>query len=445
MIRLENLSFSYESTDAPILRRINVEIETGEILLVSGATGSGKSTLLKTFNGLAPHFTGGTISGKIIIEGIDVVGARPHDVAALIGYVNQQPEGAFATDTVEEELVFGLEQLGWLPSDMHARVQDLAVIFDLEALLNRPLAELSGGQQQRVAIASALAAGQKVLILDEPTSALDDQAAAKLLRLIADLAHVHSVTILIAEHRFERVLPIVDSVLVVHGDGSVEKVSAAHEKLKTDWQKTRGARQNNPGPSIFKADQLAKVFGKTQALAPMSLTLQSSSITAVTGDNGSGKTTLLWEVYRAAKHQGINTAMVPQNAADLLFLSTLAEELAESDLMSPNSKSRTSTRLESFVGRINPATHPRDLSAGQQLALVLAIQLATDAPLIILDEPTRGLDLKAKMSLVDMLLGLRDQGHCVLVASHDADFIGAVATRQIALDHGRASEVSDEG
>jgi len=442
MIKIENLSFSYEGTDAPILRRINLTIEKGKILLVSGATGSGKSTLLKTFNGLAPHFTGGTISGKILIEGNDVLGFQPHDLAELVGYVNQQPEGSFATDTVEEELAFSLEQLGWSQSDMQARVQELAAIFEIETFLERPLAELSGGQQQRVAIASALAARQKLLVLDEPTSALDSRSSADILRLLKNLSEVHGITIVIAEHRQERVLPIVDSVLQIHRDGSLEKVTPDQIAKNSAWQPI--ATEGSLGPLVYAEENLSKAFGKQIALKPISVSLHGASVTAITGDNGTGKTTLLWEIYQTAKRQGVSVAMVPQKAADLLFLSTLADELAESDAVSTKADQTTSIRLERFVGHINPSSHPRDLSAGQQLALVLAIQLGTDAKLLLLDEPTRGLDINAKKSLARSLLELRDQGRAILVASHDADFIGAITTSQINLNQGTVLVAADE-
>lgn len=433
MIKFENLTFSYRNTDQPVLRRINLEIQRGQIYLVSGATGSGKSTFLKTFNGLAPHFTGGTISGRLLLNDRDVLGLLPHELAELVGYVNQKPEGAFATDTVEEELVFSLEQLGWDQPAMHRRLQELETVFELKEIIQKPLSDLSGGQQQRVAIASALAAGQKLLVLDEPTSALDGLATSNLLKLLFDLAKGHGITIVIAEHRLERVMSIADSVLLVHGDGTIEK--QAPNIKSAGWEKVGTALPSSQ--TVFAAQRLSKTFDRQIALQPIDVTLTAGSVTAVTGDNGAGKTSLLWEVYRSSKQQGVAVTMVPQNAADLLFLSTLTEELAEADAANPDCERRTSTRLEHFVGRINPSIHPRDLSAGQQLALVLAIQLGSDASLVILDEPTRGLDFRAKQALATNLSELRDQGKAILIASHDTEFLNAIATTQLHFDHGR--------
>ena len=126
MLRLRNLTFTYKHLDAPALRNVNLVLDPGKFVLLQGATGSGKSTLLKAINGLVPHFTGGRFSGSVEIGGRDVTGFQPHDLAELVAYVNQQPESAFATDTVEEELAFSLEQLGWAPETMSLRVQELS-------------------------------------------------------------------------------------------------------------------------------------------------------------------------------------------------------------------------------------------------------------------------------------------------------------------------------
>ncbi|MEN9731723.1 MAG: hypothetical protein RL488_1033, partial [Actinomycetota bacterium] len=160
MIRFEGVTFGYQHAESSVIRRTNFGIAAGEFVLVCGPTGSGKSTLLKLLNGLAPNFTGGTLSGSITIDGVEVVGKKPQELAELVGYVNQQPEGSFVADTVGEELAYGLEQLGFEPAEMERRVTSYATLVGVADLIDRPLAALSGGQQQRVAIASAMAAGQ---------------------------------------------------------------------------------------------------------------------------------------------------------------------------------------------------------------------------------------------------------------------------------------------
>jgi energy-coupling factor transport system ATP-binding protein len=441
MLKIRNLTFSYKHVDSPALRNINLNIGSGKLVLIEGSTGAGKSTLLKAIIGLVPHFTGGKFKGSIEIDGKEVTRLQPHDIAESVAYVNQQPESAFATDTVEEELVFGLEQLGWAQEDMAERLTELSLKFGLENLLKSPLAELSGGQQQRVAIASALAAGQKLLLLDEPTSALDDESAQSLIRLLSDLARQDGITILIAEHRYERVLPLVDQVLTVESDGSLTIGSKPSRQLCH----LSALKQNatSSGDQALVCSGLSKSYSTGFTLKCTDLTLSTNQITGVFGDNGSGKTTLLWAILEDAWRQDVEVAMVPQNAQDLLFLSSVADELAEADYSIPSEGKRAASYLEKLVGRLDPFKHPRDLSAGQQLALVLAIQLSSGAKTLILDEPTRGLDARAKEALATSLNELRDQGHSIVLATHDREFLAEVADRLLFVANGTVSERDD--
>jgi energy-coupling factor transport system ATP-binding protein len=436
MLSLKNLTFTYKHIDSPALKSVNLNLDGGKFVLVDGATGSGKSTLLKAINGLVPHFTGGKFVGSISIDGRNVTGLQPHELAEAVAYVNQQPESAFATDTVEEELAFSLEQLGWSPAAMGARIQQLAETFSLQKILKSPLAELSGGQQQRVAIASALAAGQKLLLLDEPTSALDPDSAESLIRLLSDLSKNERITVLIAEHRFERLLPFVDQRLMVESDGSVTTSAQATDTMRP---LIAGPVSSVAGEEVFACRALEKVYPSSFTLQPFDLTFSTHQITGILGENGSGKTTLLWSVLEEAWRQNVDVAMVPQNAQDLLFLSTVSEELAESDSRLSHGAKRASSYLEDLVGRIDPNKHPRDLSAGQQLALVLSIQLSTGAKTLILDEPTRGLDSHARQALADSLHRLRDLGHSILIATHDRDFLENVSDRKLLVDNGIVS------
>ena len=436
MLRLRNLTFTYKNLDSPALKNVNLVLDPGKLVLLQGATGSGKSTLLKAINGLVPHFTGGRFSGSVEIGGRDVTGRQPHDLAELVAYVNQQPESAFATDTVEEELAFSLEQLGWAPEAMNLRVKHLSEKFGLQPFLKSPLAELSGGQQQRVAIASALAAGQKLLLLDEPTSALDAETADSLIRLLSDLAKGEGITVLIAEHRFERTLPFIDQILVSESDGSVSTETVLPERMLESWHPVAASSE-----LVLSCQGLGKSYPTGFELQSLNLELRSNQVTGVLGENGSGKSTLLWAVLEDAWSQGAEVAMVPQNAQDLLFLSTVSEELADADeRLLPGAK-RASKYLEELVGRIDPLKHPRDLSAGQQLALVLAVQLSTGAKTIILDEPTRGLDARARQALASSLHSLRDEGQSILVATHDRDFLENLADRTLVVENGVVTQM----
>ena len=493
MIQLKDLTFSYLKSDGskvsetPQINNVNLTINSGEFVLVCGPTGSGKSTFLKTLNGLAPSFTGGVITGELKINGLDLLGLEPHEFASVVGYVNQQPENAFVGDTVIDEIVYCAEQLGLPIDQIDKSVQKISELLEISDLLERPLATLSGGQQQRVAIASALVAGQKVLLLDEPTSALDLVGAAEVLRVLRRLCSEEGVTVLLAEHRISRVIAEVDSVLVVHGDGSVTKGPTATQfndprfvppiielGLKLGWKPlpittTDAAKKWNETKPEFQAKVLSSAtsevlsvsnlevsFGSVHALQQTSFSLAGNQITALMGENGSGKTSLCWAIQGSGtRTKGTVTTykgdtkdlnatdrlevltMVPQRAADLLFLATLSAELEESDKYAEVSTGSTAKLFQSLAGRIDTSIHPRDLSAGQQLSLVLAIQLVKQAKIVILDEPTRGLDYSAKHALAKQLNSIRSQDRAVLIATHDIEFVAMIADRVLVLEKGK--------
>ena len=491
MIRLQNLGFQFTRASEPVLKRINLEYQSGEFALICGPTGSGKSTLLKTINGLAPHFTGGTVSGKIFIDDVETTGWPSHQVAEMVGYVNQQPEGAFVAETVDQEIAYSLEQLGKSQDFMHSTVTEVAKLLGIEHLLKRNLNTLSGGQQQRVAIAAALAAGGQTLLLDEPTSALDMSATIDIVEILVELTRQQNITVLLAEHRIEKLLEIADTLTVVHGDGTATQGPLRGENLdllfknhrmvpavvemsnyfgwrptaisladaKAQWLKnppvelapvaeSSVAQAGIPAFELsdFSVDYLAP------ALNQCNLKIGSGEIAAIMGPNGSGKTTLLWalvgELERSARVSGsiepnlglikpnerlAKVALVPQRASDLLFLSSVGQELEESDRFSKLKPGSTAKVLEKISGRLDPNKHPRDLSAGQQLALVIALQLSKQAEILLLDEPTRGLDYVAKRALAAQLIELKENGKTIVLASHDTEFVAQVAERVMVL------------
>ncbi|MEO6789603.1 MAG: ABC transporter ATP-binding protein, partial [Ornithinibacter sp.] len=220
-ITLQQVSVMLPGADRPVLREVDLTVEEGELALVVGRTGSGKSTLLGAMCGRVPHFTGGTLRGRVVVHGRDTREHRPRDLADLVGVVGQDPLAGFVTDTVEEELAYGMEQLGLPTSTMRKRVEETLDLLGIAELRGAALRELSGGQQQRVAIGSVLTAHPRVILLDEPTSALDPTGAEEVLATITRLVHDLAVTVVVAEHRVERVLHYADSVIHVSPDGRV--------------------------------------------------------------------------------------------------------------------------------------------------------------------------------------------------------------------------------
>ena len=533
MIDFDQVGVTYDGSTRPVLRGVSLRIEEGELCLVIGHTGSGKSTLLAAVNGLVPHFTGGTLTGRVTVDGRDTARYKPRELADVVGVVGQDPLAGFVTDTVEEELAYTMEQLAIDPAAMRARMEETLDLLGIAGLRHRALPTLSGGQQQRVAIGAALTAQPRVLVLDEPTSALDPTSAEDVLAAITRLVHDLGVTVVLAEHRLERVVPYADRVIYLAGEGTVEDGAPAcilgRAQVRppivelgklAGWEplplSVRDARRLAPGlrlrlpdtpplparpaPShpdaghpdasrpdashpdashpdasrpararpagIVEAGQPALTahgvvvrYGPVIAVRAVGLTLRAGECTALMGRNGSGKSSLLWALQgtgsRAAGTVGVGPAaadparlspararrlvgLVPQTPADLLYLETVGEELAEADRDVRYAPGVAPARdiLDEIAPGIPADTHPRDLSAGQQLALVLAIQLTAAPSVILLDEPTRGLDYQAKASLTGVLDQLAGRGHAIVVATHDVEFVTRACDRVVVMAEG---------
>ncbi|HJQ07124.1 MAG TPA: ATP-binding cassette domain-containing protein [Nocardioides sp.] len=493
MLELRHITLRYADSARPVLDRIDLTVDPGELILLAGPTGVGKSTLLGVVAGLVPTFTGGRLTGDVLLDGESIIDRPARERAHAIGFVGQNPPAWFVTDTVEEELAFGMEQLGLAPATMRRRVEETLDLLGIADLRHRDLRTLSGGQQQRVAIGTVLTTHPRLLVLDEPTSALDPTAAEDVLATITRLVHDLDVSVLVAEHRLERVVPFADRMAVLDGSGALT-TGAPAEVLKDspvapplvelgrllDWdplpltvREARRLRPTLPGRPTDGAPEgsvrmtsvsLAKVtvlHHRTPALTDVSLELARGTITALMGRNGAGKSTLLWTLQgrhtpatgtvridgqdpARLKPQQRRTVvgLVPQTPADLLYLETVAEECAAADEAAGAIAGECAKLLDTIAPGIDPASHPRDLSEGQRLALAVAIVLTDAPPVLLLDEPTRGLDYAAKRALADALHRLAADGRTVFVATHDVEFVAQVADRVVVLADG---EVVSQG
>ncbi len=222
----DDVTVTYPGRDRPTLRHTDLVIPEGDLTVVVGRTGTGKSTLLGAINGLVPHFSGGELRGSVMVFGRDTRTTRPRDLADVVGFVPQDPVSSFVTDRVDDEIAYGMEQLGIEPRAIRKRVEETLDLLGIAELRRRPLTTLSGGQQQRVAIAAVLAGQPRVVVLDEPTSALDPTAAHDVLAAIAALVHDLGLTVVLAEHRLERVTQFADRLVWIPGDGRVVAGSA---------------------------------------------------------------------------------------------------------------------------------------------------------------------------------------------------------------------------
>ena len=460
MIDFRGFSFWYPGTDRPALSDVNVAVAEGDFALVVGGTGSGKSTLLRSVNGIVPHFTGGHVNGTVTVSGLDPRNRPPRELAGTVGVVGQDPLAGFVTDTVEEELAYGMEQLAVPPQAMRRRVEEVLDLMGIAPLRRRALRTLSGGEQQRVALGSVLTMNPQVLVLDEPTSALDPAAAEDALAAVLRLVHDIGVTVLAAEHRLERVVEYADQLVVVHDNGCRSGHPAA---LLADaplappvvelgrlcgWDplplSVRDARRLAgplrerltglaPGPTPtsvgdiregLDARSVVARYGDRVALRGVDLQAAPGEIVALMGRNGSGKSSLLWALQGSGRRSSGtvrvagrdpaklsrneaagHVALVPQQATDLLYHDSIGAECAAADHAAgvPSGSAR-GVFDELCVGDSIPEpTHPRDLSDGQRLSLALAVQLSAAPTVLLLDEPTRGLDYGAKARLRQLL------------------------------------------
>jgi energy-coupling factor transporter ATP-binding protein EcfA2 len=495
VIRFEHVTFTYPGAEVPTLLDVDFEVPEGEMCLVVGTTGSGKSTLLRSVNGLVPRFSGGMLQGRVWVDGRTTEDSPPRELADVVGMVGQDPAAGFVTDVVEDELAHVMENLGVAPDAMRRRVEDVLDLLGLHELRHRPLGALSGGQQQRVAIGSVLTAGPRVLVLDEPTSALDPAAAEEVLAALTRLVHDLGITVLLAEHRLERVVQYADRVVLIGGPGRPVVVGepaavlaeapvvppvvalgrlAGWSPLPLSVRDARRAavdlrarlapavpapalRSERPvaGAVLARVRDLHASYGAVTALRDVELELRAGEVVALMGRNGAGKSTLLShlvgltapargrvlvqekEPHTLSAREVVRSAgLVPQDAGLLLYHDTVAAECAAGDHDADLAPGATRAVLDRLVPDIDARAHPRDLSEGQRLALALAVVLAAEPPLVLLDEPTRGLDYPAKHRLVAILGELAAEGRAVVLATHDVEVVAEVADRAIVLAEG---------
>ena len=495
MITYNDYTYQYPLTNSPVIRNLNLQIPEGAFVLVMGPSGAGKSTFLRTLNGLAPHFYGGAVGGRARIGGRDPVAESPRGMSDLVGMVFQDPESSFVVDVVEDELAFAMENWG-VPQDMmRKRVEEVLDQLQIAHLRNRPISQLSGGEKQRVAIAAVLTLHPEILVLDEPTSQLDPQSAEEVLLALRQLNEDLGLTILLSEHRLERVIHYVDYILYWPGHGqsplfgppedilqqtpltppliTLAKALGWHPLPLTIKQGRKFARkikeQLNPSPlpeSITHNGHQPDIIIENlwhsyatgeETLRGVMLRVYAGELVALMGRNGSGKTTLLKHLVGLLTPNrgkisvlGMNAAdtpteiltrtiaYLPQNPERLLFAESVAEELAFSRRahnMPPNPEADLALLARLGIDHL-AKRHPHDLSVGEKQRLALAAILVPNPQVLLLDEPTRGLDYAQKQHLAEILQELKKQGKSILMATHDVELAAAATDRVVLMSQG---------
>ncbi|MDX6400533.1 MAG: energy-coupling factor transport system ATP-binding protein [Gaiellaceae bacterium] len=438
LAHVERLTFTYPDAPAPALSDVSIEIEEGELIAVFGTSGSGKSTLLRALSGLVPHFHGGRFEGRVEVSGSDTRTVRPAELAGTVASVFQDPEEQIVLTHVAREVAFGLENLGTVPNEILPRAHHALATVGALHLVDRPVSELSGGELQRVALASALALQPQLLLLDEPTSQLDPAAADSFLELVAELG----IAVVIAEQRPRRVLERADRVLFLE-DGRVlldAPVSEAEEWIEHNRPSWLGLSEHDR--VAITGEQVCCLRGVSFSYRPgrpvldgANLELRRGEIVALAGPNGSGKTTLA-KLAAGLLQPGGGIVELHGRAAMLLqdpgryCLSERADEEVALGVRGDLDQARRALEAVGLAGM--EAHHPRDLSSGERERLALASVLAVDPDLLVLDEPTRGVDPMRKAGLAALL---RDEAgrRATLIVTHDEEFAAAVADRVVVV------------
>jgi energy-coupling factor transport system ATP-binding protein len=527
MIHFDRLSYRYPGSETPVLRDLNLAVGEGEFVLVMGPSGSGKSTFLRCLNGLVPHFYGGTVEGRLHVDGRDPLALGPRGMADLVGFVLQDPEAQFVVDKVEDELAFAMENQGLDPIVMRKRVEEVLDQLSIAHLRRRSVNTLSGGERQRVAIAAVLTLQPKVLVLDEPTSQLDPQAAEEVLDTLVKLNQDLFMTVILSEHRLERVVQYVDRILYLPGRGEAPFLGEPRAVLQQadltpplitlakalDWSPlpltlkegrrfvrvdggpgqvrmedpetpaelrghTTPRADDTPGrvdgapepdapapitrPAVVSVRDLEYSYNGHPALRDLSLKVHTGEFVALMGRNGSGKTTLLkhlvglikpdrgevqitnrlsqrcLDTRRADVEELIQiVGYVPQNPNALLFNDTVRQELDFTRRSHGLSPGDYDSLLLTLGLTAHEGDYPRDLSVGERQRVALAAVLVAEPDILLLDEPTRGLDYQQKSALITFLQREKVQGRTILMATHDVELVAQCADRVVLLGEGQ--------
>lgn len=463
-IVFENFGFSYPKSEKS-LKGINIAVEKGEFVILCGKSGCGKTTLLRQLkSAVAPV---GEAEGRILLDGTDIKDLSEYDAAFKTGMVFQNPESGIVTDKVWHELAFGLESLGMSSDAIRLRVAEMSEFFGLNEYLNKKTTELSGGMKQLLNLASVMAMAPEVLLLDEPVSQLDPVAASDFLSTVYRINRELGVTVIITEHRLEELLGYADRVLVMQA-GEI-KIDCSPRELcsksgeQNDYisilmpsavriynalgggtdcpltvnEAAKYLRSIIDKPKIKRVERVEKCFEKNavelkkisfrysrdaeDVLNGLDFKVPEKSIFAVLGGNGEGKSTLLKivsgaekPVYGKVKVCG-KISMLPQNVQTLFTRNTVKEELFEAcgDAEKINRVSEL-TDIKKILNK-----HPYDISGGEQQRAALAKILLTDPDILLLDEPTKGMDCEFKLEFAQILKKL---GKTVIMVSHDVEF-----------------------
>nr|WP_319376004.1 energy-coupling factor transporter ATPase [uncultured Methanoregula sp.] len=467
MIELTNVSYTYPHAVQPALDRISLSLEKGRCVMVTGPSGAGKTSLCLAASGILHHEYGGKKEGTVIVDKKNVAEySTLSELAQNVGVVFDDPEAQMIFTTVEEEILSALEHRGLSANVIEERLAEIIRTTYLENLKDRSPHNLSGGQKQRVALAATLALGNEILILDEPTSELDEHATRRIADILAGLKR-QGKTILLIEHKFHHFQDMVDTLVILE-NGAITATGIPGQVLKDD--RIRGmvsmdfstirkvkslAKESEP---IISVQDLTYSYGEVLALKGINLSIRRGEFIAIVGENGSGKTTLVKHFNRLLSPtsgnvivNGKNTrdctiatlardvGLVFQNPDHMFFADTVREEIAYGvkNLNIGNQDAVIDSAINDAGLSGSSALYPRWLSRGERQRLAIACVVAMQPGVIVLDEPTTGLDGYESRLVIDMLKTLQEKGHTIIIITHNKEIAEHCADRVILMENGR--------
>jgi energy-coupling factor transport system ATP-binding protein len=457
-------------TDASLERpgwRLSVpslELAPGTLIVLGGATGAGKSTVLDAFSGVFQHLDGGRQRGVVAVGGIDRAAVPPRETAGFVGVVAQRVRPAFVGETVAEELGFALALRGVAPVIVAARVREVARRLGVEPLLTRPIDALSAGEAELVAIGAAISERPTLLLVDEPLAELDALARPRVVAALGALAHEAGICVVVAEHRIAWFSGVADRWLSIAG-GELRETDAPAAAARVGLPaaavprpSTREERANgDPRAVVAELRHVTVRHAGRTVVDGVSLELASGELVALTGPNGAGKSSLLTEFALPSEPGRIlvggddvhalrprarraAVALVPEAVDDLFVTDSVRAECGRSGAATLECfGTLLGIDPHSVQARELAETHPRDLSGGQRVCLAIAVQLAADPRVLLVDEPVRGLDAAAQKQVAAALSRAAACGTAVLFATHEHDFAVPLAHRIIRLEDGRVA------
>lgn len=459
-ISFKNVSFSYtDSIDDAIIKDINLQIESGECVVLAGESGSGKTTISKLINGLIPLYQSGTMAGDVFLGDKNTADMTLAEISKYVGSVFQNPRSQFFNVDTDSEIAFGCENLGVEPEEIRRRIDKTVKDFHLESLLGRNIFHLSGGEKQKIACASVNATDPDIFVLDEPSANLDLKTVDDLTEIIK-LWKSRGKTVVVVEHRLHYLRDVADRIVYVK-DGRVECewTPAELEAKGPEYAASLGLRSiklvqlggaratasESQGESITFRNLKFSYQKKFPILDIPELSLPKGKITALLGHNGAGKSTLAqlvcglrgsWSQKRAARKLG--TYLIMQDVNHQLFTESVLDEVLLG--MHPKDETAAFEILESLNLKNYAEKHPMALSGGQKQRVAIASGVSSNRNLIVFDEPTSGLDYRQMLAVSATLKALANRGKTLFVITHDPELVLNCCHHVIRMDHGRIVE-----